>query len=194
MIGMIRPLVKGSTRLTVEAIIAFGLGALASSFAMALVWLALSLIIRPILPQASTQYIAAGLAVALALADLGVGRLRTPTLRYQTRSLWWQTLGHPGAWLAWGAHLGLGVFTIRATSLYWFTVILALLVASPAAVPLVTLYAIGLMTGLAGMAVAIPVLNLPDGGARMLLRSRTPIRLASGALLLGIGAAMLVLG
>ncbi len=185
MVGMIRPLVKGSAGRAVKALGLFWLGALLSSALMGAVFSAAGLLIRPVLPERFWWVVIAGLAIVLAIADLGIGGLRTPGFRRQTYSFWWQTMGPKKAWLAWGAHLGLGVATVRATSIYWLVIAMVVLVTPIATGPVILVtYSVGLAAGVGIAVIANRFLDLHDGGARLLLRSRAAIRVASSVLLM----------
>ncbi len=192
MIGMIKPLVKGSIRKAIEALGLFWLGALVSSTLMGGAFSAAGLLIRPVLPERFWWFAIAGLAIVLAIADLGIGGLRTPGLRRQTYSWWWHTMGPTKAWLAWGAHLGVGVATIRVSSVYWLVVATVIVLAPVATGPVILgSYSIGLAAGVAAAVIANRLLNLKDGGARALLRSGPAIGVASGVLLTFFAAIVL---
>jgi hypothetical protein len=184
MIGMIKPLVKGSSRKTLTALALFWFGALVSSTMVGAALSAVGLFIRPALSERKWWLAIAGLAIVLALTDIGIRGLHTPGLRRQTCSRWWHTIGPTRAWLAWGADLGLGVATIRATSVYWIVVATVVLVAPMASGPLILCaYSVGLATGLGAAAVLNRFVNLKDGGAMALIRLGPAIGVASGALL-----------
>jgi hypothetical protein len=185
MVGMIRPLVKGSSGKAIEALGLFWLGALMSSAFIGAAFSAAGLLIRPVLALRYWWVVIAGVAIVLAMADLGIGGLRTPGFRRQTYSFWWQTLGPSRAWLAWGAHLGLGVATIRATSIYWLVIAMVILITPIAAGPVVLIaYSVGLAAGLGMVVIANRFLDLQDGGARLLFRTRTATRRASSIVLM----------
>jgi hypothetical protein len=90
-----------------------------------------------------------GVGFSLALADVFLGE-KTPTIRRQTCPTWWRTRGPWFAATAWGVDLGLGVTTIRVTSLYWFVLAALLLGGSvPTGALVLGAYGIGLTLGLA---------------------------------------------
>lgn len=105
------------------AITAYAIGALISSAALGamLGFLGSILVPRPWMSAATLAI--GGLAIALALIDMGVGGARTPTLRRQTQPMWWWTFGPARAMFLWGVDLGLGFTTIRVASLYWIVVL-----------------------------------------------------------------------
>jgi hypothetical protein len=150
----------------------------------------LGTLVRAIQPATAwALWLGAG-ALAFALADFGVLGLRTPSRQVQTRSTWWYELGRWKAWLAWGAHLGLGFLTIRATSLYWVVLAIVLLFASISeGVIVMNFYALGLVVGWSMVAVLLRTREA-DGGARLLLEARRPILRASGLLLLGLAVVL----
>jgi len=193
MIGMIRPLVKGSMLRAVRALGLFFVGALFSSAMIGVIFGTIGLLVQRALSQRFWWLSLAGLAIVLAAAELGIGGLRTPGFRRQTCSWWWQTMGPTKAWLAWGAHLGLGVATIRVTSIYWLAVAMVIFLAPLATGPFIlAMYAAGLVVGLGAGVIANRFLDLQDGGARTLMRSRGVIRVASSALLTTFAVVVIV--
>jgi len=184
MVGMIRPLVKGRSSRAARALGLFWAGALLSSSTVGLAFSGLGLVVRPVLTPRLWALMVGGLAVVLALADLGVWGLRTPGFRQQTCSWWWQTMGSTKAWVGWGVHLGLGLATIRATSLYWLMAAMVVVLIPPVAGALVlSAYSVGLATSLGAMAVVVSVVRAPDGGARALLHSGGAIKISSSVFL-----------
>lgn len=185
MIGMIRHLVQ-APHAPVRASLAAGLfwlGASLTAGVLGVAIAALGMVVRDIQPPTLWALCLGVSAVALGAADLGLLGLSTPSRHVQTCSTWWYALGRWRAWFAWGAHLGLGFLTIRATSLYWLVLALVLLFASPAEGLLVMIsYAAGLIVGWGSVAGLLSRQNV-DGGARLILGARGAISRASGMLL-----------
>jgi hypothetical protein len=188
MIGMITPLVKGPAgrRRIVVALAAFSLGALISGTAVgAILGLGGSAILR----RGATEVRWAGIPLAvgfayLAFADFGVAGLKPPSLRRQTSYAWWHRMPAVIVWTAWGADLGAGFSTIRATSLYWFAACMALFVLPPRLAPVITAsYAAGVIVSLTiALAVAIGR-DAPHGGVRTVFKTRGLARVVSGTFL-----------
>ncbi|MBA3736266.1 MAG: hypothetical protein H0W90_13915 [Actinobacteria bacterium] len=96
-----------------------------------------------------TVWLLVGVGFVLALTDLSRGG-KTPTIRRQTCATWWRTRGPWFAAIAWGIDLGIGLTTIRVTSLYWFVLAVLLLGAgAPTGALVLGAYGIGLTFGLA---------------------------------------------
>lgn len=62
----------------------------------------------------------------LAACDLRLGPLSTPMIRRQTRPQWRRRFGVTGATALWGLDIGTTVSTMKATSLYWLSLVLLL--------------------------------------------------------------------
>ncbi len=130
---MVRPLVQAAKKPT-DWLVPYGIyaaGTVASSTTLGAVLGALGSTLVPHGWTAVALAAVALLGVALALCDLGVGGMQTPTLDRQTQPLWWRTIGPSGALFLWGADIWLGFTTIRVASLYWGVALAAVALASP---------------------------------------------------------------
>jgi hypothetical protein len=146
MIAVILPLVKTAPGTQPKLLLAlFALGATLSAAVLGML-LALIAPAFQAFVSAREELVAVGsIALVLALADLGIRPLKTPTLRRQTQPWWYQRFGGPVAFLLWGLDLGLGFTTFRATSLYWLTLIALVIAVTPSQIPLVSgFYGVGL--------------------------------------------------
>jgi hypothetical protein len=87
--------------------------------------------------------------------DLGMSGTSVPGRKRQTNKRWRDRYGERGSAALWGLHLGLGVLTIRTTSLFWIALIA---VASSGSL------AVGLTFAAYGLGLG---LNLVVGGLRL---------------------------
>jgi hypothetical protein len=102
--------------------------------------------------------------VFLTLSDAGVGRVRTISLKRQTKPGWWVSHGPVRASVLWGLDLGAGFTTIRVASLYWSVWIGLFLLGSPAFGSIaLAAYGLGLTAGLVG---GIVFFDHANNGAR----------------------------
>ncbi len=158
MVSMTRPLVQGHASPTkvIESAAAFFAGAILSAGLVGTILTGIAIALHPLVTARVGWSVLAATAMVLALADVGIGRLWTPSLRRQTNPLWWRTLGPPGVWFAWGLDLGSGFSTIRVTSLVWIVYVAILLILPPPwGIATMGLYAIGLSTAIAITAASI---------------------------------------
>jgi hypothetical protein len=184
MVGMAMPLVKGRGAPVARALGLLWFGALLTASLVGALLGAAGTVIQPMLGHRFWWAIIGLMAVMLAAADFGIGSLTTPGIGRQTYSSWWPVLGPSRAWIAWGAHLGLGAATVRATSLYWVVLALAMLEApAPAGPVIMAAYATGLAFGVGAVLITTNSLGIRSGGPRLLLRMRGPIRAMSGVTL-----------
>lgn len=146
---MIRPLFVEEGKKAIAAVGLFAVGALGSSATVGLTVSALGTRL-PTVSVGVAAAVVAATAVILAATDLGFLGMQTPTLRRQTEPVWWRTYGPLRASLFWGVDLGLGVTTIRITSLFWTTLVAIALLGDPSTGgSLFSLYGFGLVTNLA---------------------------------------------
>jgi hypothetical protein len=194
MIGMIQPLVKEARyhREAARTVVVYAAGVLLSAVVAGAGWALLGVAIHRVMPVRIAILAVAAACAAFILLDLGVRGARPLTLRRQTCYLWWRGLGDRRAWFFWGIDLGLGVTTYRATSLYWAAVLTAVLVAPPAAIPLVMVaYGAGLVANLALGSVALWRTGLFGHGGKSSLLFMRPVRTASAVVLAVWSAALL---
>lgn len=99
--------------------------------------------------MALTLAVIALASAGLALCDLGLGGLTTPTSRRQTAPRWWRQRGAVVAMLLWGLDLGLGFTTVRVASAFWAVSLLALVLRSPGVgAAILAAYGLGLTANL----------------------------------------------
>lgn len=140
----------------------YSVGALVSA---ALVGTGLSVLgaaVRGEVDQGTRAALLAAAAAILGLSDLGIGGLRTPSLRRQTSPVWLRRYSEPKTYLFWGLDLGLGFSTIRVTSLFWLAAVaIVLWVPLPVAPAVAALYGAALAT-----VFAIALIRRRDDDAR----------------------------
>jgi hypothetical protein len=186
MIGMIQPLVKEARfhRGALQTVVVYAVGVLLSALVAGAGWALLGVVVQRVMPARLAILAVAAACAAFVPLDLGIRGARPLTLRRQTCYLWWRGPWDRRAWLLWGLDLGLGVTTYRATSLYWAAVLTAVVLAPPAAIPLIMLtYGAGLVANLAFGAVALWRTGLfgPDRNSSLLFMR--PARTASAMVL-----------
>jgi cytochrome c biogenesis protein CcdA len=120
-----------SQRGIVKHALVFALGAMLSSVVVSVPVGLIGYVLQAQLSAKTRMITFMTVALLLALTDLGVGGLRAPSLRRQTKPRLYADLGPRWAWFLWGLDLGLGWTTIRATSLYWIFILWALLLVGP---------------------------------------------------------------
>jgi len=150
MVGVIMPLVQAARRTTswIFLLLLYGLGTIASSVLLGLVLAWVGAHAR--VAGGPAEVAISALGFVLAASDARLGRLRTPSLRRQTRPAWYRTIGKQRAFLLWGFDLGTGFSTIRVGSLYWLLVPIVALLVPASLAPLVTgAYGATLAAGLA---------------------------------------------
>ena len=179
---------------------AYGAGAILGSASLGLVagWLGEAVVE----PGRSERLALPVLALILAAADLGLLRLRTPSVGRQTQRLWWYRLRKPVAAFAWGFDLGLVVTSIRVSSLGWVALAAAFLAGSGwwGAVVMAP-YGVGLVTNLVAATLAesrriSPSAAVEDVGTEFgvrFLALQPMLRRLSGLSLLTWGAASALL-
>lgn len=113
----------------------FALGAMISGAVMSVPVGLLGHVAQAWLPAQTRISLLVGIVLLLALTDLKLLGLRSPSLRRQTEPTLYEDLGPRWTWFLWGLDLGLGWTTIRATSLYWIFVGGAILLVEPLMVP-----------------------------------------------------------
>src|ERR1700716_3390794 len=139
MIGMIQPLVKEARHRDelLPTMAVYAVGVLLSALLAGVGWAVLGHVVQSVVPVRLAVAAVAAICLAFVPLDLGVRGARPLTWRRQTCYLWWRGFGDRRAWFLWGLDLGLGVTTYRATSLYWAAVLPTVLLAPPAAGPLI---------------------------------------------------------
>jgi hypothetical protein len=120
-----------SQRSIVKHALVFALGAVLSGVVMSVPVGLIGYLLQVQLSAKTRMSTFATVALLLALTELGMGGLRVPSLRRQTKPRLYGDLGPRWAWFLWGLDLGLGWTTIRATSLYWIFVLWAILLVEP---------------------------------------------------------------
>lgn len=179
---MTRPLLVNEGRPRArDAVIAFALGALASSAILGFLLGLVGAMIPPLAPLAFGVVVAVAAAV-LGLADFGRAGLRTPTLRRQTRAHWFWRFGTTRASFLWGLDLGAGITTIRVASLYWVVLLVVVLIGTPLTGALV-LASYGIALG-AHIAIATFAISPTVRLNKIALHTTEPIRYALGGILL----------
>jgi hypothetical protein len=145
---MIRPLFVEEGKTAIAALVVFGIGAVGSSTIVGFTASTIGGSLLTVSVGMAAGAVGAA-AVILAAADLGILGMRTPTLRRQTQPAWWRVYGPLRASLFWGLDLGLGVTTIRITSLFWIALFAVGLLGDPrTGGALFSLYGLGLMANL----------------------------------------------
>jgi hypothetical protein len=139
MIGMITPLVKEATCFTkpLFALGRFCVGCVLGATSVGVLMTIPSWFLQTHLPRPAAAILLVVIGLTLASCDLGVAGAKTPSLKRQTCPLWPRRFGEKSAWVLWGFDLGLGISTIRVTSLYWMTLAMALLLAPAAMDPMI---------------------------------------------------------
>jgi hypothetical protein len=195
MVGVIGPLVQRERRVRgwIGSLLWFSTGAVAGGMAMGALLGVLGAAAQDVADRRTLGVLVGGIGCALLLADLGVLRLRTPTLRRQTCSTWYRDRGSRTAWILWGFDLGLGFSTIRLGSLYWLAALFVVAFAPPASAPfVVAFYGLGLALALAAAAArhaispdaASPGLALLGAAGRVRLVSEVTLGLLSLTIIL----------
>jgi hypothetical protein len=135
-----------------------------------------------------TWAIAALTLLLLAAMDFGIVRPHhPPSFARQTNPIWWRRYGWRRAMAMWGFDLGLGITTIRTTSMFWGAALLAGLGGPGAAAiyPMMA-YACGLTAGVAGAALLLSSVDtegrVVDGGERVSQLADATQRLGGGVL------------
>jgi uncharacterized protein YacL len=184
MVGVIGPRVRGTRQVrgSVGTVAVFTVCAMAGA---AITGSLIGLLGAAVQAFAGRQTLAAAVGAVgcvLLLADL---RMRTPTLRRQTRSTWYRRLGSRTAWALWGFDLGLGFSTIRLSSLYWLMVLFVAAFVPPVLAPFVlAFYGLGLGVAFAGAVVVQSQSASSDTSPGLgLLAAAGRVRLASVAFL-----------
>lgn len=188
MIGTIRPLVKAAPREHTDsaAIVAFGVGALASASVVGSVLGLLSWLLRLNQVERASLVAVPLVCVLLAVCDLWA---RTPTIRRQTCSTWWYAPGL-ASWVAWGLDLGLGFSTLRVTSLYWALIVTVMLLVPADAAPfVVAAYGLGLVLNVWLGTILVRDRRCPSDLLQRLISLQRPVRVvAAGGLCLFSGS------
>jgi len=196
MIGMITPLVKEanySTRRFI-ALGGFSIGCLLGAVSVGLLMTFPSWFLQAHLPQAAATALLALIGLFLASCDLGIGGARTPSLKRQTCSYWPRLFGEKPAWVLWGFDLGLGVSTIRVTSLYWMILAMVLLVIPASMAPVILgTYGISVALTLA-LATSLVQVSHTDNQLGLRTLAKAPlIRNASGVSLAILSSFLILL-
>jgi hypothetical protein len=190
MVGSINPLVKrGNGVGPLWAVWTFAVGALASSTVLGLAMTTVGHIIHPRVSPGSLLLLGASWAI-LGAADLRLFGMSTPSLLRQTSSHWVLTLGIIRGWFTWGIDLGLGFSTLRVTSGFWALACVAILMPSPWSVLSISLYGVGVTTGVLAATVWLHYSELLDVIVRRLLAYQGKLRIAFGTILSAAGVAM----
>lgn len=194
MTGVITPFVEGRRIKTWTAALSlFALGAATGAFVTGLLLAGLGSLVQRDMDGATAVAAGIGLVgIFLAAADLGLGPIRTPSLRRQTPSWWLQVLGPRRTWLLWGIDLGLGFSTIRVSSLFWLVALAAVFLIPPIAAPVVlAAYGLALALGLSAMVLTALTQKSQRRLGTSLAMSRARVKMTSGVVVLAFSAAML---
>lgn len=195
MLGVSVPLVQAAKkrgRSSLDLIGLFAIGAVMSASALGLLLAIAGSQIRPQLGDMATGIVLSSTALLLAAADLGIGSLRTPSVRRQTSPLWLRRYGTRRTFFLWGLDLGLGFTTIRVSSLYWLLCLSLFLVVPIALAPAVaSLYGIALVSSLSASLTRSRVAHDPRAPAIRALRRAPLLSHVSGAMLAITGVLLL---
>lgn len=124
MIGAIKPPRAGDKNSWLLPASLYTLGATTSAALLGITVAALGSAIH-LDQHVSTAIPAIGiLCLGLLPMELGVNGFRVPGFQRQTVKFWRDRYGERWSALFWGMHLGLGVLTIRVTSLFWIALLL----------------------------------------------------------------------
>lgn len=182
---MIRPLVQ-EAQTPGRWLGLLGLYALGATGSALLLGMLLGSLGSVLIPGRLSWSVLAGVALlglVMAAGDFQIWKLRTCTLRRQTKRVWWDLLGPGGAMFLWGLDLGLGFTTIRVASLYWVVACVAIVAASPQAGALV-LGAYGLAVAL-NLGISFLLLKEERGGASAIqaIQWQSPIKICLAGIL-----------
>jgi hypothetical protein len=123
----------------------------------------------------------------LAACDLRLGPLSTPMINRQTRPQWRLRFGLTRATLFWGLDIGTTVSTIKATSLYWLSLVLLLGQPQPPLQVAVVAFAAGYLISHMAAVYSVRPGRSVSPLVRVLNMQATAVRLTSAAAILGLG-------
>lgn len=182
MVGVVGPLVQRERHVRgwIGSLLWFSTGAVAGGATIGALLGALGAGAQNLAGRRTLGVLVGGIGCALLLADLGVLRLRTPTLRRQTCSTWYRERGPRTAWILWGFDLGLGFSTIRLGSLYWLAALFVVAFVPPTAAPFVlACYGLGLALALSAAAARHAISRDDSSPGLALLGAAGRVRLVS---------------
>ena len=126
MTGVAAPLVKVARVRTYFSLGLYVFGLLLSAAAVGIVAGGVGSLVRSRVGDGSLRYTFALICVLLIILDLRASPFAGLTLIRQTCPRWFHEFGQHRAFVMWGIDIGLGVSTIRVSSLYWAVLVAAM--------------------------------------------------------------------